>query len=123
MIMNYTTKEQAKKLLELGLSPESSDMHWIYNIPQVGKTYGANIPCWSVGALLDVIPKYIYPFADEGKDVPYCVYVQKEQQYKVTLKENCGLDIIIIWYRDKLIDCLFDAVVYLLEKGYINVKK
>lgn len=75
---HYTTLEQSKKLVELGLSLDTADM--FYNeepdeycpkgivdtkYPMVLregqnhylKEYG--IPCWSLGALLEVMPKYV----------------------------------------------------------------
>ena len=67
--MNYTSIEQSKHLLELGLDPGSADMHYNFyrdewdkvksngNIPSLMMNSLDDIPCWSVGALLDVMPK------------------------------------------------------------------
>ena len=63
--MNYTTIEQSKKLLELGLSPESADMFWFRDDTEVPKIFPKDMmhnsasvtyPCWSVGALLEMLP-------------------------------------------------------------------
>ena len=64
---NYTTIEQSKKLLELGLNPETADMN--YNIdfvhkfgesfqefPSYEKVSDFDIPCWSLGALRKLLP-------------------------------------------------------------------
>ena len=47
----YTSIEQSKKLLELGLSPESADM--------VSPDTEKLLPCWSLGALLELMPETI----------------------------------------------------------------
>ena len=66
--MYYTTVNQSKKLLELGLDPESADMYYPNRIDI--KYQGAlpieykhgnpllsqEIPCWSLAALLSVLP-------------------------------------------------------------------
>lgn len=59
-----TTIEQSKKLTELGLSRETSDMfYWCGTDLRIGgykaqdKDY--DVPCWSLSALLSVIPKHI----------------------------------------------------------------
>ena len=72
---HYTTLEQSKKLLELGLSPETADMYWRegeYINEDTGeplKEYGLIagkhagdkpfIPCWSLGTLMEIIPGFI----------------------------------------------------------------
>ena len=73
--MNYTTIEQSKKLLELGLSPESADMYYFKQVdpdyfpPDVESIkptpfvisienkpyYTYDIPCWSVVSLLNLM--------------------------------------------------------------------
>lgn len=65
----YTSIEQAKKLVELGLDPDTADMlfqlgedkyadsirvpltkeHWEQMMPDIN-------PCWSVGRLMDILP-------------------------------------------------------------------
>ena len=71
--MNYTTIEQSKRLIKLGLNPDTADMFYfldptpagcIYHltVPQIGfgvKTrepeYNkGDVPCWSLGALWDI---------------------------------------------------------------------
>ena len=70
--MNYTTTEQSKKLVELGLNPDTADMAIVkdntycnalsaFNGVTLCQNYNeikdkANyIPCWSLGALLNYI--------------------------------------------------------------------
>lgn len=60
--MNYTSIEQSKKLAELGLNPSDADIHYSRGttgdfFPHLGHSYNKyDIPCWSVGALLDLMP-------------------------------------------------------------------
>ena len=65
MNRHYTSIEQSKHLLELGLKAETADMQWFlednYGIVQIKEDledWGGDctIPCWSVGALLMLMP-------------------------------------------------------------------
>ena len=68
--MNYTTIEQSKTLLDLGLSPDTADMCYCsicYDTQgpwcNVAKTHKPDLefndlPCWSASALLSLIRKY-----------------------------------------------------------------
>lgn len=60
----YTSLEQSKKLVELGLDPSTADMHYysfrrkddvIVWTPEIGETSKYDIPCWSLAALLDIL--------------------------------------------------------------------
>lgn len=81
-----TSIEESNRLLELGINPESADMHYqyapnsekLYVIPQIGnpsivRLYGKEcIPAWSLGALLELLPAdAILSF---GKDEGWGVY-------------------------------------------------
>lgn len=72
--INYTTIEQSKHLLELGLNPESADMFYFLDPTPAGNIYHltvineynrkpeydkGDIPCWSIGALINSMPKYM----------------------------------------------------------------
>lgn len=75
----YTSIEQSKHLLSLGMNPETADMYYceeyigknndhFYTIPpRIGPTKYGNLPCWSLGALLEVMPLNLplYPEATE----------------------------------------------------------
>ena len=66
-MIDYTTYEQSKKLVELGLKPDSADMCYEYmeecddNFPYYSEPANhspedyRDIPCWSFGALLKVL--------------------------------------------------------------------
>ena len=70
MIKSYTDLEQSKKLADI-LPLESADMCYIahselVNIhePFYKKMDKEDIPCWSLAALLELIPKIYYPVKD-----------------------------------------------------------
>ena len=71
---SYTDFEQSKKLTEI-LPLESSDMSWVFN--GLGKPFARTIPikgdpeelyaCWSLTALLDVLPDNCGISKEDGK--------------------------------------------------------
>lgn len=136
MSVNYTSIEQSKKLLELGLSPESADMIHICSIIR-GKENGfldvvpkesilyamhttieekeKSIPCWSLGALLELIPiitkKLSHP--------PSLTKALDGSGYFIEYPCYPNLPI----YVDKNpIKVAYKAIVWLLENGYIKTK-
>ena len=66
MNKDYTSVEQSQKLIKLGIDKTTSDMHYdkhplenYYSpIPIIGKysEIHGQFPCWSLTALLDVLP-------------------------------------------------------------------
>lgn len=62
MSKHYTTKEQSKRLLKIGISKQTADMVYedtgwtIVDIPciRTGRYHGSDIPCWSSGQLVDI---------------------------------------------------------------------
>ncbi len=124
----YTTIEQSKKLLELGLSAESADM-WYERIDHELTEYSCNpllksdaalykgLPCWSLGALLEIMPDKIEYLGSEcdlslAKDwASYEGYDRYDASYTVQP----------MIFKDKpLVDLLFESIIWLLENGYIN---
>lgn len=117
-MIHYTKIEQSKKLLELGLSPESADMLWeqhnsetpyvtIKPYNTIGKSIGAHIlPCWSLGALLSLMQRpYSLQKTDENKF--FLIY---DDEYGTT---DCFTPV----------GAAFEMVCLLLENGYIESKK
>ena len=61
---NFTTLEQSKRLLEFGVSADSADCYWrkdkhgnlsyVSIIPSGGKLDEMDVPCWSVGRLIEI---------------------------------------------------------------------
>ena len=133
MIRNYTTKEECKKLIELGLNPKTADMYYfldptpagnIYHLSNILVDVGAknvpeykkgDIPCWSVGCLEDLIYK-----------IP-------EANVLVTYSEECGYWMNFSLYDDtdepiryetniydSLIEMCVDMVSWLLKNKLIK---
>jgi hypothetical protein len=135
--MNYTTIEQSKELLELGLNPETADMHYpdyyfdgnakgpcntpykeaiedlfhVYINPKTKRL----LPCWSLGALLEVMPKEgIEPFIESNPFVGYgngqyrCVYLNGDWESSHQTTGNT------------LIEVAYNMVCWLIENGYIK---
>lgn len=114
--MNYTSIEQSKKLLELGLSPESADMNW-HELPNIGTFVrafpyihknGATegiLPCWSVGSLLEWLENHVYVKL-EHDGIMWTL--------KVIDHDNSS----IIYYntQDYIIDVCYNVIIWLLEK-------
>lgn len=109
--MNYTSKEQSKRLIELGLSPETADMYYEDDISiVVGHSWHErHIPCWSVGALLEVMPKLgVYPTFDLDREKPSIFY----------LNDGTYQDEVV--FGSTLLETTFNMVVWLLENNYIK---
>ena len=111
----YPTIEQSRKLLELGLNPESADMCYFeqkaiitpYNeakdslLPLMSRPVEV-IPCWSVGALIELMPSgvRISKNCDGNYDLGYENFDTKEYLY--------------------MIDACFEMTVWFLENGYLK---
>lgn len=122
--MNYTTIEQSKKLVELGLNPESADMLWeqhnntksyvtVKPWTTKGKSLGPHIiPCWSLGALLELMP--------DGTSIFY------KYNYTTIDMVDVNNGVVRNKHREKgptPFDAAFSMVVWLLENNYIKTEK
>jgi len=138
---HYTTIEQSKKLMELGLSPNTADMcypHFIRHgantydeIPEIAEEidYPYEMPCWSLGALLKLMPKTISVPVDERSACFYNLEWQfandNSLRYIATNRGECLIDI----YSDhdiggkSFIETVLEMVVWLIENNYIKTQK
>lgn len=127
----YTDIEQSKKLAEI-LSIESADMSWVEKGNAKRTWYDAEnirittkyekkyyIPCWSLAALLDVLPTYLFEF-DRGIDLnvypnlngrgwhcsymPNCIENMKTDKFK------------LITSGDTLVDACYEMILKLHEQ-------
>ena len=133
-MQNYTTIEQSKKLLELGLNPNTADMCWtnhLYgNVRSSMKAANMTIddykklldsfadstsidifyPCWSLGALLELLP--ICSTIDHESNGWWC-----NVNYDIVDIKNGFTDNSI---KEKILfEAVYDMVVWLLVRNYI----
>ena len=120
--LGWTTIEEAKKLVEAGLDPNTADMCYlsykgfddkdfrVYGVD--AKAYKEKkretkefdyVPCWSLGALKNIVEEEL------GKDFSY---------------EN-GEWIIIVWtdtwgYKHYYFEEIVNCVIWLIQNGYIK---
>lgn len=107
--MNYTSIEQSKKLLELGLDRETADMCY--------SSY--DLPRWSIGALIDATPKVIYKenhtfYQNIRYDPEFEKYVFDYKDYQH------GGRCINTSMHSEFLFVIYDMLVYLLKNGYIQ---
>lgn len=123
--MNYTSIEQSKNLLELGLKPETADMNhyekddgWV-TLPKGQISYGGFqiIPCWSIGALIELMPLSIVGWDNET----YARYfIGNCAEYATgTSKYDKGL---ISIPSDSMFKCVYSMVCWLLQNNYIKTE-
>ena len=145
--MNYTSIEQSIRLEKLGLDIMTADMFYNEepdeNYPKdiVDTKYPIviregqkhhlleyGIPCWSLDALLEVMPKAIQKY--DNRDRCYKTYHPNLYQayyhccgyaFGPSLKQE-NHDMLCTFGDDTWIDVVFKTVVWLLEKGYIETK-
>ena len=123
--MNYTSIEESKKLIELGLNRDTADLVYQFNFlieendDQPNFVSGSlhdtpleNIPCWSIGALLKVMPKCIV--VEHRNYFSYIVCLDT-----VSYEDTKG-NVIIRFHYDTLFDSIYAIVVWLLENNYVK---
>ena len=128
---HYTTIEQSKKLLELGLDIESADALYIIGKEPVSLeviygefctikdlrenyAYRRAMPCWSVGALLDLMPFPILYMQMIGGGIFWGCKVQfpfDEQEPHIIDGQNSQ------------IDACYNMIVWLCENDLLGNKK
>lgn len=118
--LGWTTLEEAKKLVEAGLDPNTADMSYNFVVCKVVNGNASEdwllqpfppdenqphkqLPCWSLGALKNIVEE------EFGKDFSY---------------ENSEW-VIIVWsdlsgYKHFYFEEIVNCVLWLLENGYIK---
>ena len=110
---SYTSKEQAKKLAEF-LSIESADMRFCFShtlggritghYPMIGREPSmGTIPCWSLAALLSVLPKGINISTPKPvNELGYCCWNQYDEIYANNPVDAC-YEMILKLHEQKLL--------------------
>jgi hypothetical protein len=114
-IKSYTDIEQSRKLAEI-LPLESADMGWYYSRnPQAArnqmwvgtKAENADIPCWSLAALLNVLP-------DEVGDNHYLTLNKEGKEYCCCYEDNNG-NSFRHTFADNPVDACYEMILKLHE--------
>lgn len=121
----YTSLEQSQKLVELGLNSDTADMYYREGFVgispyQDGKYPPAffsvknadvlpiNTPCWSVGALLNLMPNLRLMHFGDSFWCQYCEEAISDFPWHATAE------------YDNPIDACYELICWLLEHNYIK---
>lgn len=134
-IRSYTTIEQSRKLAEI-LPIESADMYYRewkrdtknIRIANVGTADKSDLPCWSLAALLGVLPNEI--ITDNRLECHYQIHIRKYDGgdnttlYQIAYGNNRGSsgswhDMINTGEKESLIDCCMQMIIKLKEMNLI----
>ena len=115
-----TSVEQSKRLLDLGLKPETADcFHWNYSgVNYIGNiTEGLeqdDIPAWSLNRLIELLPQDIH--LDDYADTRYWLVIDP---MKVIYKNSHGL---WIYQCDEggLYDKLINTIEWTIKNNHFN---
>lgn len=125
---NYTSLEQSKMLTVFGLDPNTADMFWLkesvasddYEIVSIPYSecgdLDANdgIPCWSTGALIELLPSEIW----KDKTMYPLVIVKRSDCYCV--EYNANVIPLIGFAKPTLIEALISVYLWVSESGYME---
>lgn len=137
--MNYTTIEQSKKLVELGLNLDTADMFWQSNLNSSDRQYlldlgeeeyfdielnfehysigDYDIPAWSLGALLKLMPTQIEEVKGHKVDL---ILGHPKNKWCLAYFDWTGLQQGHDTTGDSPFEAVYNMVVWLLENGYIK---
>ena len=136
----YTSVEQSRRLLELGLDKNTADMVYLKHAtsdnltprfegaaPMVLMDIPINeidcdtLPCWSVGALLELMPPYLGEF-DDGIDFELSKAVSNKwfSAHYIKIEENGKMKPVCVKTGNTSIDACFEMVCWLFENGHIK---
>lgn len=135
-----TSIEQSKKLIELGIDVNTSDMYYQWysetesalHVGKGSKKLNADCPAWSLSTLMNLLPS---EFTEVGK-YSTTIYIIKIRKYKLTDEVNLHQiaygsykwhedggytwsDMINTGEKENLIDAAFEMVCWLLENKKI----
>jgi hypothetical protein len=121
----YTDLEQSKKLVEI-LPVESADMCFVndgtsikidanpYNVRKHMWKDAQIIPCWSLAALLNIIPQEIF----NGE---YIINITEALKYKwiISYESFSNISSYIHVSNNSLIDCCVEMIIKLKERNLL----
>ena len=123
-----TSIEQSKRLIELGIDVNSADMVYhkelngTYSLRVVDNVLKYDIPAWSLSALLELMPSYLFEFK-RGIDLNLYPSINRKVwlcSYMPNVVENMKTDKFKqITHADSLVDAVYDMIIWLKENNYL----
>ena len=123
-----TSLEQSKRLIELGIDVNSADMVYhknldgTYNLRVVNNILEYDIPAWSLSALLELMPSYLFEF-ERGIDLNLYPSINRKGwlcSYMPNVIENMKTDKFKqITHADNLVDAAYEMIIWLKENNYL----
>ena len=123
-----TSIEQSKKLIELRIDVNSADMVYhkelngTYSLRVVDNVLKYDIPAWSLSALLELMPSYLFEF-ERGIDLNLYPSINRKVwlcSYMPNVVENMKTDKFKqITHADSLVDAVYDMIIWLKENNYL----
>jgi len=121
-IRAYTTIEQSRKLAEF-LPIESADLCYIANSelinihePFFKKLDKEDLPCWSLAALLNVLPKKYYPIKDHETNL---ILGKPKDKWCVLYWDATGMQDGEQTLEDNLVDACVAMILKLHEQNLL----
>lgn len=122
----YTDLEQSKKLAEI-LPIMSADMRyapfgdthpWVWN-EEVRLLEKGSVPCWSLAALLDVLPLGLYDEFDDNDYELEINMIDKMPRY-IRLGDISHSKFPWDFEKDTLIDNIVESIIWLNDNNYFE---
>ena len=112
--------EQSRRIVELGLKPETADMvwismsggHYIYAAPWSNHKRPQDIPAWSLHRLIEMMPDII---KDHIEEMLYHLSIDGNSVFY----ENRSFDL-CQFFGDNLYKAIIDCIEWLIKEGYFN---
>ena len=133
MVQGYTTLEQSKRLVELGLDTRTADMCYPHftrgeadtykEIPEIAENidYPHEMPCWSLTAILELMPPYLFEW-ERGIDLNIYRNLNGKGWHVSYMPNNIN-DMKKDKFRQitngNLIDAAFEMICWLIEQKRI----
>ena len=138
--LGWTTLEEAQKLVEAGLNPETADMYYVFKRADCRESLQESVPvgpfpmegtvdvslsdrvepCWSLGKLLELLPFRL----NLNKPVDNQTQAFREIDDNVVAYVVHGWDNTdLVWDQsDNLVKPAVSVLMWLLKEGYLNPK-
>ena len=125
-IKSYTDIERSKVLAEI-LPLDSADMSYPIihnvgqepyhcNIPMFVPAMNGDIPCWSLAALLNVLPKIYYPVKDHKTDL---ILGKPKDKWCILYWDTTGMQHGEETLGDNPVDACYEMILRFKEKNLI----